>query len=396
MVSRVWWAVASVSLAGCSADGRGPSAAPIAAGSALAPAPLAPLLLAASTASASLVPEPASSADPATPRPSSTPDAGPTTGETWGEGDTDDGDCPSYRESAETRALHEPRGPRSLFSFQDYVSRVVRVERVISDKTRRHCVTVAWPPGAVNTDQREVHVAARIDDGWLRAIENTLARLPWRHLSVVRRIIIDDRPAEHGIAPFDRRNPDDARDGHTLWLHERLFEEPNHWARGNHGAYWSYHADVDGATLAGKGKDHPHFSPVLLHEVGHLVAYSLVNGRASNETVPACARVCGDSGGCKGMSDEERERGCVSAYCMPFRFETGTENWAEQYRFYYQSRATRALLEQADLPCVAVLSDGPKGLNQGRAPPWEDGLPDIAGFHKSLWKSCGEKPCKAY
>ena len=149
-------------------------------------------------------------------------------------------------------------------------------------------------------------------------------------------------------------------------------------------------------VIDGKPSDHTLFSPVLLHEIGHLVAYNVVNGRASNETVPACARICGDDGGCKDLTDAEREKGCISAYCMPFKFETGTENWAEQYRFYYQSAKTRGLLVEAESACVETFDDAKKGINEGRVAPWNDGLPDIPTFKKTLWKSCGERPCKRF
>jgi hypothetical protein len=318
-------------------------------------------------------------------------------GERWAAGLIDDGPCPSYRESKALARVDEKGAVRKLFSSHGYVARTVRVERVIEGKPRSHCVRVAWPPGRRSTHDKPVRVAARIDDGWLRGIENTLARLPWRHLQAVRRVVIDNHPTEHGIAPFDRRSADDGRDGHTLWLHERLFTERNHWAHGNHGAYWSYHVDIDGKAFDDQPADHALFSPVLLHEIGHLVAYNVVNGSASNEAVPACARVCGDDkGGCKGLSDAERERGCISAYCMPFRFETGTENWAEQYRFYYQSALTRSLLAASKSACFALLDAPSGGLNDGRAPPWTEGLSDIATFQKTRWKSCGERACKDF
>jgi hypothetical protein len=51
------------------------------------------------------------------------------------------------------------------------------------------------------------------------------------------------------------------------------------WARGNYGSYWSYHVNEDERTIDGAGREHSLFSPVLLHELGHLVMYRLVNAR---------------------------------------------------------------------------------------------------------------------
>jgi len=313
-------------------------------------------------------------------------------GERWGAGLRETEGCTPHHEDRAEETLSEAGGAKARFSFHGYRSWKLRVQRVIDKKLRTHCISVAFPPGKKSSDDRPVTVAAHIDDGWLRGIENTLQRLPWRHLQVIRRVVIDDRPKEHGIAPFDRRSADDGRDGRTLWLHERLFTEPNHWANGNHGRYWSYHTDVDGEVFDDRPVDHPRYSPVLLHEIGHLVAYNVVNNNPANEAIPACAKVCGDKGGCKGLLASLREEGCVSAYCMPFQFETGTENWAEIYRFFYQSAATRSLLSEAAPACVKQLDE----INDGLAAPWGSGLPDIASFRRSLWKSCNERPCKRW
>jgi hypothetical protein len=388
LLSWITWGLPSISalgLMGCAAHRENPNGPPIALPiSTSNPIPVAPGSAESMSRFETSAPlEDVSKEDGGTP-PSATL-------EHWIDGDVDDGDCVSYRDGSPARVVREPGTPKLLFSWDGYVAKSIRVERTIDDGARRHCVVVAWPKGDKNTDGKDVHVAAHVDDAWLRAIENTLSRVPWRHLSVLRRIVIDDRPTEHGIAPFDRRKRDDARDGHTIWLHERMFEEKNHWARGNFGSYWSYHANEDDVVIGDQKAEHALFSPVLLHELGHLVAYSIVNGQASNETVPKCAHTCGDDGGCKTLSDEEKERSCISPYCTPFRFETGTENWAEQYRFFYQSRVTRKALEDAESPCVETLAGK---INDGRAAPWDDGMPDIEAFHKSLWKSCGEKPCK--
>lgn len=312
--------------------------------------------------------------------------------EAWGPGLIDSGPCAPHRETGAEVTVHETP-VKKLFSAEGYTAWTLRVTRTIDGALRTHCVTVAFPPGDVSSDKRPVKVAGRIDDGWLRAIENTLGRLPWRHLQALRRVVIDERPREHGIASFDRRKSDDGRDGHTIWLHTRLFTETNHWSHGNHGRYWSYHLDVDGETLDDRDPDHTRFSPVLLHEIGHLIAYNVVNGNPANEAVPACAKVCGDRpGGCRGMVAAVREQGCVSPYCMPFQFETGTENWAETYRFYFQSEATRSRLKEASPACLAQLDS----IDDRLPPPWRLGLPDIADFHLSLWSSCGERPCKAW
>lgn len=253
-------------------------------------------------------------------------------------------------------------------------------------------MTVAWPSGAHNSDGQSCKVAEHIDAAWYRAIENTLARVPLRHARTLKLVVIDNRPKEHGIAAFDRERPDDARDGHTLWLHEHLFTAPNHWAQGNHGAYFSYHVDRDGEVIDGLPSDHDRFSPVLLHELGHLVMYNLVNDRASRLDTPECARTCGDTGTCNGLPPLGRESGCISPYCMPFQFPGSTENWAEQYRFHYQSSVTRALLTVAGARCRRELVQ----QDMGEAAPWERGLPDMLEFRKSLWQSCGQSACKAY
>lgn len=307
----------------------------------------------------------------------------------------DDPPCPDWRDERTPRTVTEPGGPKAKFSVDGYLARPMRIERTIEGVTRRHCLEVQYPRGTKNSDGAAVHVEAHLDDAWLRSIENTLTRLPFRHLSVVRRFVIDNRPKEHGIGPFDRRSRDDGRDGRTIWLHERLFEEPNHWARGNHGAYYSYHTDLDGKIIDNQPADHALFSPVLLHEIGHLIAYSVVNGNPANEAAPRCARVCGDNGGCKGLLAREREKGCISAYCMPFQYETGTENWAEQYRLYYQSKLTRSLVAEHGA-CFQTLDDPTSGINDNLPPPWERALPDITRFEKTRWASCGEQPCKPY
>lgn len=290
--------------------------------------------------------------------------------------------CDDYSAGAAARVEREPGGARKTFSWDGYHARSLA-------RPGGGCVAVLWP-GPSATTPRAPEVAAAIDDAWLRLIANTLARLPAAHAARVLRVVIDDRPTEHGIAPFDRKDPADARDGRTLWLHHRLFTEPNHWARGNFGSYWSYHVQRDGVVVDGSAHDHDLFSPVLLHEIGHLVAYTLTHVDAG-EATPPCAVMCGDRGDCARLSPSERERGCVSPYCMPFKVAVGTENWAEQYRLYFQGAAARDALEASGAGCLSVLRE----LTRGDAPPWAHG-PDGGAYRRSRWESCGGRACKAH
>jgi len=257
-------------------------------------------------------------------------------------------DCSDGAEAP--RTLREAGGPKQQFSVDGYAARALAIRRNEGGAQQLHCLTVAWPSGDKNSDGKQVRVARKIDDAWTRAIENTLMRLPWSHVVLVQRIVIDDRPTEHGVAPFDRQDPTDARDGHTLWLHEHLFTDPNHWARGNYGSYWGYHVDRDGSVIDGAGPDHDLFSPILLHEIGHLVMYWVANAHLTGPEAASnteCATTCKDRGDCHKLEPAARETGCVSPYCAPFRFESSTENWAEQYRLFFQSSASRKALERA-------------------------------------------------
>lgn len=293
------------------------------------------------------------------------------------------------------QVLTESGGPRRFFSVDGYLARALCVSRPVGEAVQHHCLSVAWPPGPMNNDGTPCRVAQVIDQSWLRVIANTLERVPFSHVRALRRVVIDNRPKQHGIAAFDRNSPDDARDGHTIWLHEHLFTAPNHWAQGNYGTYWSYHLNQDRAVVDGLPTDHDLFSPVLLHELGHIVMYNLANRAVSAVDTPPCARTCGDRGNCAAIAPQEREADCISPYCMPFEVQAGTENWAEQYRFHYQSSATRALLTRARVDCGPVLAE--LDLDPTKHPaPWELGLPDIADFRRSLWKSCGGKACKAW
>lgn len=291
--------------------------------------------------------------------------------------------CAHFASEPKAIVAREPGGARRSFSWDGYDARFI-------SRGASRCVAVMWP-GASATSPRAPEVAGAVDDAWLRLIENTLARLPAAHADRVLRVVIDDRPTEHGIAPFDRKDPTDARDGRTIWLHHRLFTEPNHWARGNFGTYWSYHVQRDGVIVDGGARDHDLFSPVLLHEIGHLVGYTLAKPDVQGEATPACAVMCGDRGDCQRLAPSERERGCVSPYCMPFKVAMGTENWAEQYRLFFQGSKARETLEVAGAGCLATLRE----LTRGEEPPWARG-PDAEGYRRSRWESCGGRACKAY
>lgn len=111
-----------------------------------------------------------------------------------------------------------------------------------------------------------------------------------------------------------------------------------------------------------------------------------------------------DDGSCSKLSKSQRELPCISPYCRPFKYMPSTENWAEQYRFFYQSSTTRDLLAVAGLGaanCLQVLQshDAPTVDNSPTdeaLPPWRRGLPDIVNFHPSRWDSCGGRACKAW
>jgi hypothetical protein len=303
-------------------------------------------------------------------------------------------DCRS-RSSDAAFTLTVRGSPKRLFSVDGYRARTLLLG---AGAAGQHCVVVAWPAGPVSSDAKPSRVAARIDPAWFAVIENTLARIPASHARTVRRIVIDNRPKEHGIAPFDRQSLDDERDGHTIWLHEHLFLAPNHWARGNFGFYFAYHVNRDGTVIDGAAPDHDLFSPVLLHEIGHLVMYQRINTGlqgAAATSAPACAEMCGDRGDCDGLVAAERETGCVSPYCMPFRFRTGTENWAEQYRFFYQGSRTRSLLSEGAAGCLDLLA-AQSAAEAPRGTPWQRGLPDMTTFRPSRWDSCAGRACKPF
>lgn len=289
--------------------------------------------------------------------------------------------------------------PKREFSVHGYVGRRLALKRTVSGREHTHCLTILWPDGGRNTAGQECRVAEHLDPAWFRAITNTLERVPWTHVTLLRRVVIDDRPTSHGVAPFNRQNTDDARDGHTIWLHEHLFRGKNHWMPGNYGSYWAYHANQNGVAFDNAPHDHAWFSPILLHELGHLVMYGLVNRNLPPEDVsnpPECAKTCVDSANCADAPPSARERGCISPYCLPFRFPASTENWAEQYRFYYQSALTRRLLSVAEAGCLNELRRLDTEGEALAVPPWEHGLPDIATFPRSRWDSCGKRACKGW
>ncbi|PIE05794.1 MAG: hypothetical protein CSA75_02880, partial [Sorangium cellulosum] len=211
--------------------------------------------------------------------------------------------------------------------------------------------------------------------------------------------VIDDRPILHGLASFSRRLPlRDARDGHTIWLNQRLFTKINHWAPGNYGKYWAYHVQHDGTRVDGQPVDHDLFSPILIHEIGHIVNYNVVNEAADDPTCPPCAWMCGDHENCADAGQGELEAYCATPYCTGFGFSSGTENFAEMYRWFYQGSGTRALLKKHFKGCFGLLDDDEdaRGLNGGHPPPWELGLGEVANPRKSLWDSCGVTACRPY
>jgi hypothetical protein len=258
-----------------------------------------------------------------------------------------------------------------------------------------HCIVVLWPPGSENGVGKPSDVARHIDEAWFVAIENTLRRIPWQHLTTLHRVVIDNQPLLHGLGAFDRNDPLDGRDGHTIWLNEHLFRDDDHWVHANVGSYFSYHTNRPGERFDDAAPDHDLFSPVLLHEVGHIVMYNLINPQGEAAATPECARSCGDlDEGCKGLSDSQQEANCISPYCRPHGYPGSTENWAEQYRFFYQSTKTRALLSEAGVGCGAVLGEHDTWPSVTGA--WPFGLPDDAKFEPSRWDSCGKRACKAW
>lgn len=289
----------------------------------------------------------------------------------------------------------DERPPREQFSAHGYAARSLSVDRA----EEIQCVVVAWPTGSESNAGKSSRVAQHIHGAWFTAIENTLRRVPAHHAATVRRIVIDNHPTRHGIAAFDREDVTDGRDGRTIWLSEHLFLDKNHWERGVRGEYFAYHASVDGLSIHDLPAQHDVFSPVLLHELGHLVMYHIVQPRTDALSTPPCARTCADEGTCETIPIEAREQPCISPYCQPFKYQASTENWAEQYRFFYQSSLTRGLLARAGRGtqnCLQILESHDRIGEEWEAAPWLRGLPDPDEFHPSRWDSCGGRACKAW
>lgn len=289
----------------------------------------------------------------------------------------------------------EERPPREKFSAHGYAARTLSVDH----GKQVQCVVVAWPKGSESNDGKPSRVAQHIHGAWFTAIENTLRRVPAHHAATLQRVIIDNHPTRHGIAAFDREDGTDGRDGRTIWLSEHLFLDENHWERGVRGEYFAYHASVDGLAIHDLPARHDVFSPVLLHELGHLVMYHIIQPRTDSLSPPPCARTCSDEGTCETISIEAREKPCISPYCRPFKYLASTENWAEQYRFFYQSSLTRDLLARAARStqnCLRILESHDRTGEERGAAPWLRGLPDLDEFHPSRWESCGGRACKAW
>lgn len=323
----------------------------------------------------------------------------PIEGEHWTEDHRTVETCEDFRQARWAEAYKDPFGPDRKYGYDGYVFRRVAVHREIAGEPRLHCVRVYHPPGDKSAAGKVVRISHRIDGAWYRLIENTLARLPWLHLQTVHAFVIDDRPILHGIASFSREDPKaDARDGHTIWLNQRLFTRPNHWGPGNYGKYWAYHVQYDGTRVDGQREDHDLYSPVLIHEIGHLVNYSVVNRSPGDPTCPRCAWMCGDHENCEDLEQDQKEAYCATSYCTGFGYSSGTENFAEMYRWFYQGSETRALLEKHFEPCFDFLDDerDGEGLNGGWDPPWVRGLGEVVGYRKSLWDSCNGRACRPY
>ncbi|MCL2825362.1 MAG: hypothetical protein FWD57_15330 [Polyangiaceae bacterium] len=313
-------------------------------------------------------------------------------GEVWTDGHRGVESCNDYRTVRWAETYTDPHGPRRNYGYDGYLFRRVAVRRDIGGVERVHCLRVYYPKERT-TLGKPLRVADWIGPAWFRLIETTLSRLPWLHLQTVHAIVVDNRPILHGLAAFSRENPsEDARDGHTIWLNTRLFREANGWASGNYGKYWAYRVSIDGVSAHVQEADHDLFSPVLIHEIGHLVTYSVMNKSPSNPTCPDCARMCGDYKNCDDLQPQEREAYCVTSYCTGFGFASGTENFAEMYRWFYQGEHTRTLLDRHFPDCYGQL----KEANAGWDAPWDLGMGSIGEYRKTLWESCGGKACRAW
>ena len=308
--------------------------------------------------------------------------------ETWGSEYQSAADCDDYRTSQWPHKSPDNPSTKRVFGYEGYLYQRVAVTRNIDGVERTHCVRIYFPPASRTAAGKTVRIIDYIKPSWFRVIENTMQRLPWLHLQLVKAIVIDDRPTLHGIASYSRRDPSkDARDGHTIWLNKRLFLEPNGFVTGNYGTYWAYRLSEDGQRASSLAPDHELFSPVLIHEIGHLVMYHRVNGKPWDVSCPACSRMCGDHGNCADLSQYEREAYCVTPYCTGFGYSSGTENFAEMYRWYYQSELTRGWLSQHYGACHALFAR----MDGGLPAPWQRGLSEVHGYRVSRWDSCRAK-----
>ncbi len=313
-------------------------------------------------------------------------------GEVWTDAHQGVPSCDDYRTSRWAEVYTDPNGPGRIYGYDGYLFRRVAIRRTIEGVERVHCLRV-YHPKERSAAGKPVRISEWIGAPWYRLIENTLARLPWHHLQVVQALVIDDRPILHGVASFSRGDPSkDARDGHTIWLNKRLFLEANGWGPGNYGKYWAYRVSRDGVRAHGQAPDHDLFSPVLVHEVGHLVNYTVVNGSAADPTCPPCAWMCGDHKNCADLEPVMREAYCVTSYCTGFGYASGTENFAEMYRWYYQGSETRELLQRHFGACFGVID----GVNGRWAAPWDVGLGEVGSYRKTQWESCGGRACRAW
>ena len=68
----------------------------------------------------------------------------------------------------------QPR--RERFSVDGYVARKLALDLPDGHGGReRHCISVAWPPGARNRDGGACAVSRHIDEAWFRAIASVVA-----------------------------------------------------------------------------------------------------------------------------------------------------------------------------------------------------------------------------
>ena len=297
--------------------------------------------------------------------------------------------------NAPPNVIHE-QPKRRQFSIDGYLERNLGLMLTGDAGPELHCLRVAWPAASRSADGGTSAVAGRVNEAWFRAIANTLTRVPRRtHGSCNGSSSTTGRENTASRHTTGRGRTTHAT-GAPIWLHEQVFLAKNHWARGNYGSYWSYHVNEDERTIDGAGPEHALFSPVLLHELGHLVMYRLVNARFTGPaatSAPACAEASVKTASQAPRTPAMLEAGCVSPYCRSFQFDARTENWAEQYRFFYQGSATRDALVRSGANCAPLIKQLEPASD---APPWQRGLPDSGAFRKSRWQSCNGRACKTW